>query len=86
MMYPDDESHGDARERIEKNSMVPDELEMQVARAVLAEEQVADRDRTIDALVAALEEALPWLPYGPGKNDAIREQVKAALALARGGK
>lgn len=53
------------------------------AAACIALTNAAD---TIDALVAALVKAEPWLPHGRDKLDKIHNQVDAALALARGEK
>lgn len=62
--------------------MAPDELEMQIARAVLAEEHCREKDAVIDALVAALESEMART-----KDEGLwpNPKAEAALALARKG-
>lgn len=69
----------------------PDEMEMQVARAVLAEERVQEQQYVIDALVAALEfyataaDDGDWL-YGNWKTKLEQDggaRARSALALAQ---
>lgn len=67
--------------------MEPDELEMQIARAVLAEEHVQEQQHTIDALVTALEKISNVSFPGWEAQTAVdycRSTADAALALARG--
>ncbi|RWO08257.1 hypothetical protein [Mesorhizobium sp.] len=78
-----EESYGDARERVEKNTMHDEETDWRHAYIGM-EAAWKMSEEIIDALVAALEAAQVFVDTAVAPS--TQKTVRDALALARGGK